>query len=41
MIDTRLEHLLKGLLEKVIGEVKGLLRSKDDLKELEPILKDY
>jgi|JI9StandDraft_2_1071091.scaffolds.fasta_scaffold1126532_2 hypothetical protein len=41
MADARLERLLKSLLEKVIGEVKGLLRSKDDLKELEPLLKDY
>jgi hypothetical protein len=32
MSDSRLEKVLKGLLEKVIGEVKFLLRSKDDLK---------
>jgi len=32
MADARLERLLKALLEKVIGEVKGLLRSKEDLK---------
>ena len=41
MTDTRLERQLKGLLEKIIGEVRVLLRNKDDLNELEPLLKDY
>jgi hypothetical protein len=41
MSDSNLEKMLKGLLEKVIGEVKFLLRSKEDLKELEPLLEDY
>lgn len=32
MADMRLERLLKSFLEKVIGEVRYVLRSKEDLK---------
>ncbi|MBS1889813.1 MAG: hypothetical protein JST59_00840 [Actinobacteria bacterium] len=41
MADSRLERHLNSLLEKVISEVRGLLRTNQDLKELEPLLKDY
>lgn len=41
MTDNKLEKVLKTLLERAVSEVKQIMRSKEDLKELEPVLLDY